>query len=344
MNGYYGKNTNQRGMASLMVTTVLVLVIALIIIGFSQVTRRNQREALDRQLSTQAFFAAESGVDKTVAIIRDMASSGQIPPDKTDCTTANTTYPDIQLDGENVRITCVLVNNSLDELVYSSVTEKNPVVVPLVAADPSQFISKVTLTWRSNDGGSTPSNTCTWVGDANYRLPARSSWGCGHGLLRADISELPDASMATAVSAFFYPRRATTPPTFASAPTTDVSARGGLVNGSCSDSGGDPKCMASMNGFSSNTLFMSLRSIYHNSSVTINGFDTLGNEVKFKGQALVDITARAQDVVRRIQVRVPIATTEVPNLPAFAIESTSSLCKRFSVQPSWYKADSVTCD
>jgi len=54
---------NQSGMVSIMVTMILMIVMSLIVVGFAQVSRRNQRVALDRQLSTQAFYAAESGVN-----------------------------------------------------------------------------------------------------------------------------------------------------------------------------------------------------------------------------------------------------------------------------------------
>jgi len=43
---------NQTGLVSIMVTIIMMLVISLIVLGFATVTRRNTREALDRQLST----------------------------------------------------------------------------------------------------------------------------------------------------------------------------------------------------------------------------------------------------------------------------------------------------
>lgn len=44
-----------------MITIVMMVVISLIVVGFTQVANRNRRQSLDRQLSTQAFYVAESG-------------------------------------------------------------------------------------------------------------------------------------------------------------------------------------------------------------------------------------------------------------------------------------------
>ena len=58
---------SESGIVSLMMTLVIMLVISLIVIGIAQLSRREQRQALDNQLSTQAFYAAESGVNDAQA-------------------------------------------------------------------------------------------------------------------------------------------------------------------------------------------------------------------------------------------------------------------------------------
>ena len=53
----------ERGVVSIMVSIVLMAVMTLIVLGFSEIARRDQRQTLDRQLSNQAFYAAEIGVN-----------------------------------------------------------------------------------------------------------------------------------------------------------------------------------------------------------------------------------------------------------------------------------------
>ncbi len=53
----------ENGFASLVVAFIFIIVMALVTVGFSQVARREQRIALNNQLTTQAYYAAESGVN-----------------------------------------------------------------------------------------------------------------------------------------------------------------------------------------------------------------------------------------------------------------------------------------
>lgn len=330
---------NQKGMASFMVTAVLILVISLIIIGFSQAARRNQRETLDRQLSTQAFFAAESGVNGAVSIIKNKISAGELPPVKTDCNDYSN-YPNMTLDGNDVRITCMLVSTEIDTLYYMGVGETSPTVVPLVSAN-GAAIERVTLTWRNPSGGATASQGCA----AGNGFTTKDAWNCGNAVLRTDLSPFPGGNTAEiAMSTFFYPNRTVAPINDVTAPNVPSSTGGGLVTAACSDADNDPKCMATISGLSGSTYYMTLRSIYNDSSVTISARDVNGTEVRFTGQVLIDVTAKAQDVLRRIQVRVPLERRESSTLPGYAIESSGSLCKRFAVEPGYYNVDTSVCN
>jgi len=40
--------SKQRGMVAIMITMILMIVISLIVLGFAQISRRNQRQSLDR--------------------------------------------------------------------------------------------------------------------------------------------------------------------------------------------------------------------------------------------------------------------------------------------------------
>lgn len=336
-------NKSEAGLASFMVTTVLIMVISLIIIGFTQVTRRNQQEALDRQLNSQAFYAAESGINAAISVIQKKVSSGQDPPVKSTCNDFSN-YPDIELSGTDVEVTCLLVETNLANMYYDTVTEDAPTVAALLPAT-NVNIGSLTLTWRNSTGGPNASSTCNSAGAPNYNLPVRgggSGWQCGLGLLRTDLSPQPQGGSGTAMSSFFYPHRVGGTVTPATAPTIDYASKGGLAMGHCSDADNDPKCMATINGLDAPIYYINLRSIYRNSTVTINGFDTAGNPLRFKGQVTIDVTAKAQDVLKRLQVRVPTMPQPTSTIPANAIETTDSLCKRFSVFPGYYSND-IAC-
>lgn len=325
----------ERGMASFMVTTVLILVISLIVIGFSQVARRNQREALDRQLSTQAFYAAESGINAAVAIVQNKAANGALPDTKNTCG-PDVNYPAVQLNGSDVRVTCLLVDTAIDSLFYTGVTESAPTVVPLISNNgPMQTL---TITWRSKSGGAAPSSNCTGGG-----FTTRAGWSCGQGVLRADLATMPDGAADPAMSTFFNPQLYGGTLNDTTAPVVDYNSRGGLVRGYCVN-GADPRCMVRITNLDQPIYYMNLRSIYHDSTVNITAVGPAGNPIEFTGQVMIDSTAKAQDVLRRIQVRVPLNPRESSNIPAYAIESSGSVCKRYAVEPNYYAADpAVPC-
>src|SRR5688572_1479839 len=110
----------EAGMVAIMVTMILMIVISLIVLGFAQISRRNQRQTLDRQLSTQAFYAAETGINDAAELIK--GASGVVP-DKPDCASSGggfyTLTPTIDATN-NVEYTCLTVDPSPESLVYSS--------------------------------------------------------------------------------------------------------------------------------------------------------------------------------------------------------------------------------
>lgn len=324
---------SEAGMASFMVTTVLILVVGLIIIGFSQVARRNQRETLDRQLSTQAFYAAESGVNNAYAIIKDKLSRGQLPPAKDTCG-ADANYPAISLDSSaGVEVTCLLVDTEMDNLHYNGVTERSATIVPIISTGSN--IASITFTWRPAMANGDPSSNC-----ANGQFPTRGSWNCPHGVLRAEIASRPNDSnnMNAGMSTFFRPRHASL------SPIPTMNSDSGLLTAACSDADGDPRCIARISGLNASEYYVNLRSIYKESTVTVSAQDAAGNDIALRGQAIIDVTAKAQDVLRRIQVRVPLKIGSKDTLPVYAIESTDSICKRFAVFPDDYYEDGMTCD
>src|SRR5258708_5693843 len=68
--------SGQQGIVSIIVTIILMLVLTLIVLSFAKVSRREERNALDRQLSTQAFYAAESGINDSTVVIKSWIASG----------------------------------------------------------------------------------------------------------------------------------------------------------------------------------------------------------------------------------------------------------------------------
>lgn len=72
----------------------------------------------------------------------------------------------------------------------------------------------------------------------------------------------------------------------------------------------------------------------------IDGSTNASSTISFSdAQAVIDVTGKAQDVLRRIKVRVPLLDFKTENLPLGAIHSQADVCKRFTASPVMYGDD-----
>lgn len=318
---------DQRGVASMLITLIMIIVISIIVIGFSQIVRRNQREALDQQLSTQAFYAAETGVNDTANIIKANFSNGVQPQAKTSCSNSGqyTTLSPTLSSG--VGYTCVMVDPAPESLLYSSIDLQASTVVPIQV---SQNLSSLTFTW-SADGAITNVAACN---DSGTNLPTATAWTCSFGMLRVDLVQLDGATLTgpglddKTVTFFFKPA--------SSASATTVSNFSGqrsyIINSKCTGN----TCTATVS-FSATAqgknYYARMSSLYRSSkNLNITGQMTDGNAAGFIGaQVVVDSTGKAQDQLRRISVRIPLTDSNVDLLPNNLIQSAGSICKRYEI-------------
>ncbi len=323
--------TNQQGMVSIMVTMILMIVMSLIVLGFAQNARRNQRETLDRQLSTQAFYAAESGVNDAKELIQGTTA---VPPAKTSCTDAGTGgFYQSLLDNSNVdaahgvSYSCVLVNPAPKQLDYDSVGTTGT-IAPIFSGSGSNF-GNIDLTWQTKTGSTTPTNGCpTQYTSGTASFTPTSTWTCGYGVLRLDLvpvsGNLDAATLqSSARTIFAVPTKTTGVNTYNF--TTDGNK---VIGVKCTNT----SCTLNISGLAGTQYYMRMQSIYQDVSMKIASAQGLSG-----AQIVVDSTGKAQDVLRRIQVRFPIsASGSKNNMPDNALQSTDSICKRFASMDGYF--------
>jgi Tfp pilus assembly protein PilX len=338
----------QRGMVSILVTMLLMIVISLIVLGFAQISRRNQRQAVDRQLSTQAFYAAEAGINDARNLIKAAINSGTAIPAKPDCTNgsgaAAVFYSSLNpsLDAtNNVLYTCLMVDPSPDSLVYNDIGSSST-IVPLTSSTGANF-STIKFTVLSKDGTANPASGCPT--SANAAFATTGGWtssGCGYGVLRFDLvpttgalstSTLQDKTMTSflvpmssgGTSSIPYP--ATSP-----ASSTNTNNR---VAMSCAATG----CNMTITGLSTTQYYLRVTSIYKDVSLIITATDSSATALPITGaQALIDATGKAQDVLRRVQVHVPLTPSSSNQLSDYALETTDAICKRFVTMDGYFQS------
>jgi Tfp pilus assembly protein PilX len=321
---------NQNGMVSIMITMIMMIVITLIVLGFAAVTRRNQREALDNQLSSQAYYAAETGVNDAIHAI-DPANPAHITPTAADANSCGSFITHAGLGSTStlssgVKYTCVLVNENppaLQQTVALGSTQTLP-VNPSAATD-------LTVSWQSTN------STATGAGCPSGFTPS-ASWiaACQFGVLRLDIyktggvtltgssAAVADGLASKVGTVYVSPSSAGSLQTRAIDYTKPITAPGYCSSGSCKirlqDVGGA--------AFAGN-YYVRLSGIYEApGNVVIAGDSTA---ITFSGAfASIDSTGQDQDELRRIQVYVPL--TNSSGLPAVnALASVNDICKQFSI-------------
>ncbi len=323
---------NQDGIISIIVTMIVMLVVTLIVLGFARVMRREARQALDRQLSTQAFYAAESGINEL------SRTPGYVTSSYTTC--AGGGPQGSLISGSNASFTCVLVDSAPDSKDYELVPIKGSKVVPIAAAN-GQQLKSITISWEdATSVGDIPSSSLATPG-ATPELPTTGNWTPVNnhttGMIRLDLIPVKDDGssitrsdiIAQTQSLFLYPSSAGDA-TYGFTPTP---AAQGKAVGRCTGSGSKP-CSLTITSLPSISgtnykYFVRMRAMYSAVNVSISANNTSGAVVGLTGQISIDATGKAGDVLRRIQIRRDIGSFN--GYTDYAIQSADDICKRLKV-------------
>lgn len=329
------KKSSQNGFTSIIVCLLIMIVLSLITVGFAQIMGREQRAALDRQLSTQAFYAAESGVNDASL---ELATNPQYTK-LDDCNPVTIGGAEVSKEIDPVgpvRSTCVNVNPFPQELLYSpiSTNQNNPTVIPMIGVDPagvSAAISRIEIRWSQAVGNSglhpfRNPNAQTW--------PVQGAWSSRTGVVKLGVIPFSNgdgrAQILDRFSEFYLNPNSGGAPGSVAYSTALRENIGQIVDGGCSGS----SCTVSITGIPSYTdLKIVISSIYRSSNVEIRAFSSGGVQLNLGGaQASIDSTGRSGDVLRRISVRKPL-TAIYEGSNGNALVSSEDICKLITANP-----------
>ncbi len=326
---YQNIKNDQRGLASFVITFFIMMVLGLIVIGFAQITRRDQRQSLDRQLSTQAYYAAEVGVNDATKYVQ--THFNPTTDKKDNCSEAAPGQllagysREVGGAGSGVSYTCLLINLAPGDLQKDPVAMNTNVVFP-VQVSAGTAITDITFKWSRSASPAPLAGTCSTAG--SYV----SGSSCSIPVLRGDIvsygtTSLPSRDNLINGMYSFY----AAPTTGAGAASYAYASQSGgnpeNIRGDCNGSG---ECTATITiAGGADRYYVRLSSVYGTSKVAISANS---NSPLIGAQAVIDSTGKAGDVLKRIQVRIPITGTQ--GIPGFALQTGDDQCKRFGVIPS----------
>lgn len=314
---------SETGIISLMMTLVIIVVISLIVLGLAQLSRREQRQAADNQLSTQAFYAAESGVNDAQARLSQMIADGNpIPPKTNNCDPTAAPYnfnPNLEPTG-GIAYTCLLIDPHPE--VLTTELSASSQVLPLEAE--SGTLGSVELRWTAPDNVTAPVGNCT---ASNF--PPAGSWSCPYGVLRIDLVDVSGgygrtSLVSNTMSLFISPRNGGS-----GSASFSSSTKPNRYTAGCDAN----NCRFTIGGLSGTKYYLRATEIYQSGGVL--SIRSPGN--KFVGaQAVIDSTGKAQDVLRRIRVALDISGVNKNRTATAPLISGETICKQFwAGVPAW---------
>lgn len=331
---------NQKGFVAIIVAAMIMVILSLITIGFTRIMQREQRQALDRQLSRQALYAAESGINDTYSAIL-AGTSGFDTKEKNECSVPASISNDGALDSEGqVKYTCILYDKNPAELVYE-VSQTESEITSLRTESGVNF-SEITVSWGNADGDNNSVTPLLSCGNANAKkLPSNRTNTIP--VLRIDLTNVASLTRNNLINRSEYIYALPCEGSGTTSHSFSTGSRGDIVRTRCNGSGNRP-CSLRITGLGSSTAYVSrVKSVYTTANVAITGVDTNGDAVQFAdAQISIDVTARANDVVRRLRASIPFSSPD--NTPEAVFQAFDGVCKLLSIDDSLAtKSVSDTC-
>lgn len=352
--------SNQKGMVSIIVTMILIIVMTLIVLAMAQNSNREQRQSLDRQLSDQAFYNAESGINDWAKYLYDNPTA---PAEKTTCEVPSAaagypgTIPTSQIDGTSGvnSYSCLLYNKAPTSIEFDDLNTSDSIVVPIEPSGSS--LAMLTFKWRAASGTTNVSG-CNINNPASGNIPTSLPANCNVGGLRIDLVN-PSGNRNTIMNnnfpAYLLPGSGGVAGTMTYS-TGNIANQGVIGQAKCIGSDCQLKINSGLNLASGSRLFLHIKSLYSMNDVTITGCTVVaasgqecasnvaaGSLVKFNNaQIMIDSTGKSNDILRRVQVRVP-AQSQYDNSGSYSLKTTQSICKLVTISVNDREANQANC-
>lgn len=322
----------QRGFVSLLTSIVVGLILIVITVSGITLMIGELRQANDFDQSTKAYFAAESGLEDAVAEVRQALASG-VPldfgnPDDCDIDAGNP-----NLSGDNaVAYTCQLIT-TVQNQIEGSLSVEESTVLDFSGLD----FSLLELQW--NQRGSTDPQWNT--GSIPFLFPPGPVWsGRFPAVMEVTITSYPESG--TFAAADITSNTLVLKPSSAggsSSVSSNTAAATGPTSVPCRRTSapgftdGQYACSIDITNFVSNRNYIiRLHARYSRANYAVEIRTAAGVVDIPDSQLTIDVTARAGDIFRRVQARLPIDPQDVQPSPLnYALLGDEAICKVMEV-------------
>jgi hypothetical protein len=358
----------ERGLASIVIVSVLVVLITLITLGFARIMNRTVSNASNHALSTAATYGAQSALNDVATYIKTNPNANSSTCNGAGSLIGSSSAPgpfyndsDLSSDGSrSIQLTCLLLDPTPNDLVFQNNPEQDSRIVRLNTT-PAQ--AKLLISWQATD----PSATNIPPGPKT-NLYDETTWNNKSytPILRLTLypaTVLGDISnmQANSRTIFLYPDD-----TSSNTPLDYNNMQDGhIYNVHCNRTiqagsfNGTPDYLC--NVVISNLLspsptpeyyYVRLTPIYNKLDIKIKANDSANKVLSFQSvQALVDVTTQSGGVSKRLQARVNTSSSGSSNLdvspdsnaiPEQSIRSATTLCKRYNTDLTFLSIDDIS--
>lgn len=336
---------NQDGAVSFLTVIFLAIVLTIMTLSFVRISVNEQRQAVDDDLTTRAFYAAESGIEDGKRALAESLEDPSFVLNGDICAPAENVVPDtnghvILSSDISAAYTCQFIEKAPGEF-KATLDPWESITIPL---NGSGVFDRVKISWHEpsfDDGGA------SWNRHTNTSLPTMAEWNISTNnypaMLRAtvfgantSVGSTFSSSGVTSFTGFINPN------TSAGVITAATMESQKIVNGQCDTSitGSVPACSITITSLPGNQKFLHLKSIYKGTNITVQLLNGTAGVNIVDTQAIIDVTGRAGDIYRRIEARVSLIP-DTSQLPDVSIWSNEEICKNFTItdDPNDYDND-----
>jgi hypothetical protein len=328
---------NEDGIIALMTSIIVSLLLSVISISAIGIMVSETRQAQDADQSVRAYYAAEAGLEDALLKIKTDLAAGVPINEQNDCSGTGVDF------GDGTAYTCQLIEVLNNQLAAKLNTEEAAQIEPYDSSlGAGVHYNRVVISWHQPGQGGDPGVVNNpYTPPSSYTSRPNWTWPA---VLEVSMLWFNPTSIVPASSVNLH--------TLLLRPGTGVYGLdyGNLLNetqieGSCSVDNltrtGGYNCQAILNltpgpnspgpARNNNNFIFRIRPRYTGASYKVTFHNGNGPARRVKDQfAVVDVTARAGDVFRRVQAHVPVTAAAASGLD-FVIFSDTDICKDFEV-------------
>lgn len=311
-----------------MFAIIMSIILCLLSVGYLAISVKDQRQTLDKTLSFQATYAAESAINAVQTAYQNdptILSNANCKPAENPSAPPHIvnligTIPTVMT---NVSISCLTWTPNPPQLTNTSVNSE-PWVVPITPVNPADPVASIKITWSLSSGsGSAMTSYQQQLTFTTSGTPPTS------GIPTIRLAAASSSDILTTGVVFINPAPASSGG--GSATIGSGTSSGSIENATCSTTTLKCNMTLSLANLSGPWIDgrLSITSLNGSSNVTVVALDTTGTVVPLmNAQVEVDATALSQDVIKRLVAYVSLnKTTWQPDFAA----SADYLCKNYAL-------------